>query len=230
MKRSVPVILLLLAVLVLGSCADPENPQGGDEAYGAIPYVAYYQGFTFYPDGYGKLSYVTYYPNNIASEGYKAWATNSDGAYYNNITWTFTGPTSPDSTGTATLRFDYATGDYEIYTLHNMKPPSGYRGNYYYEYEGYTGGTTYTYDGSWNLDEDLNSTHGLIVIWMKNTASYSMDVYVDNVLKATLYSDQCCVLKVPYGDYTVRYVFSTGEPQEKTVTIGYNNWYYQSWY
>jgi hypothetical protein len=233
MKRALLLCTALCALALLASCKDADTPP--DEIGGnMIPYAASYQGFTFYPDGYGKLTYVTYYPISFNDgNGDQAWATNSDGKNYGNLTWTFTPPESSKTSSTATLRFVYQNGDYEVYTLHNDAPPSGYRGNHYYEYEGHSGGSTVTYDGSWDLDADLNNTHGLIVLWLKSSASgYSVDLYVNGVKKSTLYANQCCVLKVPYGTYDVREECSNGTDvsEQSAFKIGYNKWYYHYWY
>jgi hypothetical protein len=232
MKRALLFCATLLAILMLASCKDADNPI--DDTGNMIPYAAPYQGFTFYPDGYGKLTYVTYYPITFSgtSGGNKAWATNSDGANYGNLTWTFTPPASASSSSTATLQFNYQDGSYEIYPLHNDAPPSGYRGSHYYEYTGYTGGYTYTYDGSWDLDADLNNTHGLIVEWLESSANYTVDFYVNGEKKTTLSGGQCCVVKVPYGTYDIKGVCSDGVTvsEESAFEIGYNKWYYHYWY
>lgn len=223
---------LTLVCALLGACSDPavQNYKGLESADWSIPYSLSLQGITFYPDGYGLLSFVTYYPVQFSdiTWGNMAWATNSDGAIYGDLTWSFTPPSAPDATGTATLRIDYPYGDYEIYTLYNLRPPSGYRGDCYYEYFGYSGGQTYTYDGSWGLDPELNSTQGLVVVWTESI-NYSVAVYIDGVYQSTLYSTQCLVKKVPFGEHSIRYVYGT-EDVTNPVTIGTDAFCFQYFY
>jgi hypothetical protein len=217
------MVLCVCAIAALSTCNGLFNYKGLESAEGAIPSNLSQEGLTFYPDGYGKLSYVTYYPVSFRDGPNRCWGTNSDGANYSGITWKFTPPSSSDAGEKATLNFDYPNGDFEIYTLYNLKPIDGYRGDFYYEYEGHTGGATYTYDGSWDLDPDLNNTHGLIVVW--DEGSYTVSVKVNNDAAKTIYKGQCFVKKVPFGTYTIKINYGTSSRTD-TPTISAYNWYY----
>ncbi len=219
------IVLTLSCTEAGAGAAGKVDTFGLQPADGVIPYVVNNGGFMLYPDGYGKLTYVTYYPMNISGEGNLAWAMNSDNKAYGNLVWTF--DRVSDLQGT--LKFVYPYGDYEIYDLYQLKPPSGYRGAYYYKYEGHSGGQKVTYDGSFDIDTELGKTHGLVLIRSKSISpASSVKLTLDGSALVTLYSNQFYVKKVLCGDHPYTYQWTGSgidtSVNSETVTVKANNY------
>ncbi|MBI9106979.1 MAG: hypothetical protein JEZ04_09565 [Spirochaetales bacterium] len=97
------------------------------------------------------------------------------------------------------LTFNYESGGYEKYTLYNKYAPDDYSKLYYYEYKGFTGYNTYTYDGSWDYPDDgLQSDEALVMLYIESTTWDSVTLTVNGQQKARMtYFPDVYIEKVP---------------------------------
>jgi hypothetical protein len=175
----------------------------------------------FSPDGYGGLSSVEY--SFISEED--VIGNNSDNVSYSGISWDF----EVIDENSSKIIFNYESGGREEYILYNKYSPEGYSKEYYYEYTGYSGYSTYTYDGSWDYpDLGLQHDEALITLYVKETNWDVITLTIDGVqqVRMTTFPD-AFIVKYPLHteiDIDLDFTASGSTPKHRDFICDVNSY------